>query len=118
MRSWNGWGEEGRVDALNENAHAFLLNARYGPHYLGLELQADMDAVREVIAARGIGIARDIGFAVHTHPADTLGVSFEFYDGEFHQRECTANGRARTVSCWSAARLCAALHAGTNAGAR
>jgi alkyldihydroxyacetonephosphate synthase len=27
MRSWNGWGEEGRVDALNDSARAFLLNA-------------------------------------------------------------------------------------------
>jgi alkyldihydroxyacetonephosphate synthase len=25
MRSWNGWGEEGRDDALNEGAQAFLL---------------------------------------------------------------------------------------------
>ena len=25
MRSWNGWGEEGRDDTLNEGAQAFLL---------------------------------------------------------------------------------------------
>jgi alkyldihydroxyacetonephosphate synthase len=27
MRSWNGWGEEGRDDALNDSARAFLLQA-------------------------------------------------------------------------------------------
>lgn len=66
---------------------AFLLNARYGPLYLGIEYQADMDEVREVVAAHGIRIVRDIGLALHTHPADCLGVSFEFYGGCFHDRE-------------------------------
>ena len=27
MRAWNGWGEEGREDVLNEGAQAFLLQA-------------------------------------------------------------------------------------------
>lgn len=66
---------------------AWLLNARYGPHWLGIEYQADMAAVRDAIADHGIRIARDIGMAVHTHPADTLGVAFEFYEGGFHERE-------------------------------
>lgn len=63
----------------------WLLNARYGAHYVGVEYQADMDEVRAAIAERGIRIVRDIGLALHTHPADTLGVAFEFYGGEFHE---------------------------------
>ena len=71
----------------------FLLNARYGPHYLGVEYQADMAAVRAAIAAHGIRIARDIGVALHTHPHDTLGVAFEFYDGSFHDNDWPLLGR-------------------------
>lgn len=63
----------------------WLLNARYGAHYVGVEYQADMDEVRAAIAERDIRIVRDIGLAVHTHPQDTLGVAFEFYGGEFHE---------------------------------
>ncbi len=73
--------------------HGFLLNARHGPHYLGLEYQADMKVVREVIAANGIGIVRDIGLAVHTDPADCHGIAFEFYDGSFHERTWELLGR-------------------------
>ena len=73
--------------------HAFLLNARYGPHWLGIEYQADMEEVRETIAACGIRIARDIKVAVHTHPDDCFGVSFEFYDQSFHEREWPLLGR-------------------------
>ena len=67
--------------------YAELLIARYGPHYLGVEYQADMDEVRSVIAARGIRIIRDIGVALHTHPADGYGMSFEFYGDYFHDRD-------------------------------
>lgn len=73
--------------------HEFLLNARYGPHYLGIEYQADMRQVREVLAAQRIRIARDIGDAVHTHPADCFGIAFEFYAGEFHDRHYETLGR-------------------------
>jgi hypothetical protein len=73
--------------------HDFLLNSRYGPHFVGLEYQADMDVVREAIAARGIRIVRDIGHALHTHPADGFGVSFEFYAGYFDDREWPLTGR-------------------------
>ena len=66
---------------------AFLLWSRLGPHYLGIEYQADMDEVREVIAAHGMRIVRDIGVALHTHPADGFGVAFEFYAGSFHDNE-------------------------------
>jgi hypothetical protein len=66
--------------------HEYLLNARYGPHYVGVEYQADMDVVRKAIAERGIRIVRDIGEALHTHPADCFGIAFEFYGGYFHDR--------------------------------
>ncbi len=65
----------------------FLPSARYGPHYVGLEYQADMDQVRAAIAERGIRIVRDIGVALHTDPRDCFGVAFEFYDGSFHELE-------------------------------
>lgn len=67
--------------------HDYLICSRYGPHYLGLEYQADMDAVRAAIADHDLRIVRDIGVALHTHPADGFGVSYEFYDGEFHMRD-------------------------------
>lgn len=64
----------------------FLLNAKYGPHYVGLEYETDMDEVRAAIAGRNIRTVRDIGVALHTDPRDTFGVAFEFYDGSFHDR--------------------------------
>ena len=67
--------------------HDQLLIARYGPHYVGVEYEADMDEVRKVIAARGMRIIRDVGIAVHTHPAECFGVSFEFTDQYFHDRD-------------------------------
>lgn len=81
--------------------HTFLLNSRYGPHYLGIEYQADLDEVREVLATRGIRIARDIGPALHTHPADCFGVSLEFFAGSFHEREWpTLGGRMKSAAYW------------------
>ena len=62
----------------------FLLNGRYGPHYLGVEYQVDMQAARVDLAERKIRLIRDIGVAVHTHPADTAGIAWEFYEGNFH----------------------------------
>lgn len=64
----------------------FLVSARLGPHYVGLEWQADMDQVRAALADHGIGTVRDIGLALHTEPADCFGVAHEFYAGEFHTR--------------------------------
>lgn len=66
---------------------AWLLTARYGAHYIGVEYRANIEEVRAAVAERGIRIVRDIGLALHTHPEDTLGVAFEFYDGDFHWRE-------------------------------
>ncbi|MCE7795840.1 VOC family protein [Sphingobium sufflavum] len=80
---------------------AWLLNARHGPYYLGIEYQADMEAVRAAIADHGIRIVRDICLAVHTHPTDTLGVAFEFYDGSFHDRTWDMlGGTMKPASYW------------------
>ena len=66
----------------------FFLHTRDGPHYLGVEYQvADMAAVRETLAARGIRIARDLDVAVHAHAADCHGVSLKFFDDSFHDNE-------------------------------
>jgi catechol 2,3-dioxygenase-like lactoylglutathione lyase family enzyme len=62
----------------------WLLNSRHGPHYLGLEFQADVAEARSVLEERGIGIVRDIDIAIHTDPVDSHGVAFEFYAGNFH----------------------------------
>jgi hypothetical protein len=67
--------------------HDFLVSARLGPHYVGVEWQADMDKVRAALADHKVGLVRDIGLALHTDPADCFGVSYEFYAGEFHTRE-------------------------------
>ena len=64
----------------------WLFTARYGPHCVGLEYQADMDKVRAAVASHGVRIVRDIGLALHTHPHDCHGVAYEFYDGSFHER--------------------------------
>lgn len=63
----------------------FLLNGRYGPHYVGLEYQVcDLGATRRDLAARGVGLIRDIGIAIHTEPEACVGIAFEFYDHSFH----------------------------------
>jgi len=78
--------EIGRVLFEIFSPHQWLMNARYGAHYLGVEYQADMAQVRQAIAARNIRIVRDVGASVHTHPQDTFGISFQFFDGEFLRR--------------------------------
>jgi hypothetical protein len=65
----------------------FLVSARLGPHYVGLEWQADMEQVRAALAEHEVGTVRDIGLALHTDPADCFGVAHEFYAGEFHTRD-------------------------------
>ncbi len=90
----------------------YLLNARYGPHYVGVEYQADMDAVVQAVAERKMRIVRESryekdlagnpGYALHTHPADGFGVSYEFYHDDFHTWNWPAlNGRIRPVEGWS-----------------
>jgi hypothetical protein len=66
----------------------FFLYTRYGPHYLGIEYQVeDLDVAREVIASRGIRVARELGVALHSNPADCYGVSLELFGGFFHDNE-------------------------------
>jgi hypothetical protein len=79
--------ETGRVIFELFFPNEFLLASRYGPHYLGVEYQADMEVVREAVAERGMRIVRDIDVALHTHPADGFGMSFEFYSGYFHDMD-------------------------------
>src|SRR5262249_18355288 len=67
--------------------HEFFLHTRYGPHYLGVEYQTDLEVAREVLARRNIRVARELGVAVHTHPADCHGVSLELFGGYFHDNE-------------------------------
>jgi len=63
----------------------FLLNGRYGPHYVGIEYQVhDLGATRHQLAASSVGLIRDIGMAFHTEPEPCLGIAFEFYDHSFH----------------------------------
>jgi hypothetical protein len=76
----------GRVIVQMFAPHHFLLNARYGPHEVGVEYQADMDEVRASLADHNVRIIRELGVAVHCHPADCLGVAFEFYGQPFHDR--------------------------------
>jgi hypothetical protein len=65
--------------------HNFLLNARFGPHYVGIEYQvSDTAAARKAVEERGMRIVRDLGVAFHTHPADSFGVSIEVFDRSFH----------------------------------
>src|SRR5579871_2969374 len=79
----------------------FLVSARYGPHHVGVEYQADIETVRAAIAERGIRVIRDIGLAMHTHPADCFGIAFEFYGGSFHEREWDLlGGRMKPASYW------------------
>ncbi len=63
----------------------FLLHARLGPHYNGIEYQVpDVGEVRRELGRRGIRIVGDIDVAFYTHPADTFGVGIEFYHRNFH----------------------------------
>jgi len=81
----------------------WLLNARYGAHYLGIEFQVeDMAVARAALAERGIRIARDIEVAVHTDPSDCYGTSLEFWDHEFHTMEYELLGgrQMRSAAYW------------------
>lgn len=64
----------------------YLLNARLGPHYVGLEYQVpDVSEARQAVHAAEKRIIRDLGGAFHVHPADAFGVALEAWDGNFHQ---------------------------------
>lgn len=80
--------------------HEFFLHTRYGPHYIGIEYQVDMDVAREVLAVRGIRVARELGVAVHTDPRDCHGVSLELYGGYFHDNEAVLGTKMRSAEYW------------------
>jgi catechol 2,3-dioxygenase-like lactoylglutathione lyase family enzyme len=104
QREWHaGLIQIGRVIFELFVPHDFLLNARYGAHYVGIEYQADMQEVREAIAAHGIRIVRDIGVALHTDPADCFGIAFEFYSGSFHDNDWKLlGGKMKSAEHWRA----------------
>lgn len=81
-------------------AHNFLLNSRHGPHFLGIEYEADMAEVREVCAAHGVRIIRELGVACHTNPVDCLGVDFEFYEGSFFTNPINLVQTVKPVEYW------------------
>ncbi len=81
---------------------AFLLNSRYGPHYLGIEYQANVNEARDAFASHGVRIIRDKGpLFFHTHPADAFGVSFEIWDGVFTDRDWPLlGGKMKPAEYW------------------
>lgn len=89
----------------------WLLASRYGPHIVGVEYQADMDVVVAAVKERGMRIIRESryekdlagnpGYALHTHPADGFGVSYEFYHDDFHTWNWPGLGRIKPVEGWA-----------------
>jgi catechol 2,3-dioxygenase-like lactoylglutathione lyase family enzyme len=62
----------------------YLLHARFGPHYVGIEYQVpDADEARAEVLARGMRVIRELGVAIHVHPAEAFGVSWEFFGRSF-----------------------------------
>src|ERR1700728_1534135 len=62
----------------------YLLNARFGPHYVGIEYQVpDADEARAEVLARGMRVIRELGAAFHVHPAEAFGVAWEFFGRSF-----------------------------------
>ena len=69
----------------------WLVNARYGPHWVGLEYQiGDVAETRQNLQDRGLGMVRDIGIAIHSEPEECFGVAFEFYDRSFFSDDAVA----------------------------
>jgi catechol 2,3-dioxygenase-like lactoylglutathione lyase family enzyme len=63
----------------------YLLNARLGPHYVGVEYQVpSVDDAREEFTSRGMRVIRELGSAFHIHPAEAFGVAWEMFDRSFH----------------------------------
>jgi catechol 2,3-dioxygenase-like lactoylglutathione lyase family enzyme len=67
----------------------YLLHARMGPHYVGVEYQVlpDVDTVRAEVLERGMRVIRELNVAIHVHPAEAFGVAWEFFGRSFHDRE-------------------------------
>ena len=63
----------------------YLLHARFGPHYVGVEYQVpDADEARTEVLAAGMRVVRELGVAIHVHPAEAFGVAWEFFGRSFH----------------------------------
>lgn len=79
----------------------FFLHTRYGPHFIGIEYQVeDLAAARETCASRGIRVARELGQAFHSNPADCHGVSLEMYEGYFHDNNERLHAPLRSAEWW------------------
>jgi len=62
----------------------YLLHARMGPHYVGVEYQVpNVDAARVELLSRGMRVIRELDVAFHVHPAETFGVAWEFFGKSF-----------------------------------
>jgi hypothetical protein len=61
------------------------LLATYGDHYIGIEYEVpDLHVAKDMMLAKGMRILFDGGVYFLTHPADSFGVSFEIYDGDWN----------------------------------
>jgi catechol 2,3-dioxygenase-like lactoylglutathione lyase family enzyme len=66
----------------------YLLHARMGPHYVGIEYQVtDVDAARTEVLQRGMRVIRELNVAIHVHPAEAFGVAWEFFGRSFQDRQ-------------------------------
>jgi catechol 2,3-dioxygenase-like lactoylglutathione lyase family enzyme len=66
----------------------YLLHARMGPHYVGVEYQVpDVDAARTEVFERGMRVIRELNVAIHVHPKEAIGVAWEFFGRSFHDRD-------------------------------
>jgi catechol 2,3-dioxygenase-like lactoylglutathione lyase family enzyme len=64
--------------------HQYILHARMGPYYVGIEYKIpDVEAARQEVLRRDMRIVRELGEAFHMHPAEAFGVSWEFYHSSF-----------------------------------
>ena len=62
----------------------YLLHARMGPHYVGVEyVVPDVAAARAETLERGLRVIRELEVAFHVHPAGAFGVAWEFFDQSF-----------------------------------
>jgi catechol 2,3-dioxygenase-like lactoylglutathione lyase family enzyme len=68
--------------------HQYILNARMGPHYFGIEyVVPDVDKARDEVFARGLRIVRELDVAFHMHPVGAYGVAWEMFGKSFQDRE-------------------------------
>jgi catechol 2,3-dioxygenase-like lactoylglutathione lyase family enzyme len=66
----------------------YLLHARMGPHYVGIEYQvSDVDEARTEVHDQGMRVIRELEVAFHVHPKEAFGVAWEFFNRSFQDRE-------------------------------